>query len=413
MLSLEKAKEIMFDHLLDLLMFHQKVEPVPLWEAGGRVLAADIIAHEDVPAFDRSPVDGYALFSADTCAAAADNPITLTIIDTIAAGSYPYKMLLPGTAIKIFTGAPLPRKADCIIKKEETTEIAIDPGSAVIIKRPLSVGENISVKGEDIFCGESLFCRGSILSSAHMGILATLGIDPVPVIAKPQIGIFSTGNELVDLHDRLLFGQLRASNLYTLAEIIRQAGGIPVNLGITRDRVDDVLQVYEKAHQLKLPLIISTGGTASGDYDIIKDAMEATVSTRLFNKAAIRPGAPFVASVKDKQLLIGLSGNPAGAIVAMLLFVFPMISRLAGADKQLLSGEGKLTAPITRKSGMRGFFWGCCEEREGGLYVTPFETQYCGAITTYANSNCLIEVPQSKVNLAVDDIVVFWKLPNH
>ena len=146
-----------------------------------------------------------------------------------------------------------------------------------------------------------------------MAILATLGIEFVPVYKKPKIGIFSTGNELVEIHNKLQHGQLRVSNIYTLAEIVRQAGGIPVNLGVVKDQVNDVIKIYEKAHQLKLPIVVSTGGTASGDYDIIKDAMDLVAVTRLFNKIAIRPGAPVVVSVKEKQLLIGLSGNPAGA----------------------------------------------------------------------------------------------------
>ena len=411
MISLDEVEKTLIKCLNKTLIYHQKVESVPLWDAGERVLAADIIASEDVPAFDRSAVDGYALLSADTGAASEDSPISLTIIDTIAAGSYPYKRIIPGTAIKIFTGAPIPRDADCVIKKEETAEITLYSGNAIIINRSLTVGENISVKGGDISTGEFLFPRCSIISSAHMGVLASLGIDPVSVFARPEIGIFSTGNELIDLNENLQYGQLRASNLYTLAEIIRKAGGIPVNLGLVRDRVDDVVIRYEQAQRLKLPIVISTGGTASGDYDVITDAMKARKSTRLFDKAAIRPGAPFMASVKGNQLLIGLSGNPAGAIVSMLLYIFPLISRLAGTEKQLLSGRGRLTAPITRKGEQDSFLWGRFVEQAGELYVTPMENQFCCAIKTHANSNCLIEIPAGKVEFAVNDVVPFRKLP--
>lgn len=411
MISLEKAKKILDDFSQEALMASQKVESVPLWEAGGRILAADITAGEDAPAFSRSHVDGYALISTDTCEASPENPVTLKIIDTIAAGSYSTKKLLPGTAMKILTGAPLPLEADCIIKKEETGEVAVDSNPAVIIKRPVIAGENISRKGEDISAGDFLFSRGTTISSVHMEILATLGIDPVSVFARPRIGVFSTGNELVDVQKQLQFGQLRASNLYTLAEIVRQAGGVPVNLGVARDKVDNVLQIYEKAYQLKLPIVVSTGGTASGDFDVIKEAMEHTASVRLFNKVAMRPGAPFVASVRDSQLLIGLSGNPGGAIVAMLMIIYPIISRLAGASKHLLPGRGKLTAPIIRKGGLRGFFWGRYDEKGGLLYVTPFQNQFCGAIETHLNSNCLIEIPAGKVNLTENDCVDFWKLP--
>jgi len=413
LLSLENAKDILFNELERALLVPINVESVPLWEAGGRILAKDVVAQEDVPAFDRSPIDGYALIASDTIGAAVDHPATLKIIDTVAAGSYSKKMLVPGTAMKIFTGAPLPQGANCIIKKEEVTEARSKLGSLseVIIKRAVVRGEGIATKGEDISLGEPLFESGTVLTSAHMGILATLGIDPVPVFVKPQIGIFSTGNELVDVHKPPEHGQLRASNIYTLAEIIRQAGGIPVNLGVVKDRIEDVIQVYKKARQLGLPVVISTGGTASGDYDVIKEAMDGISTSRLFNKVAIRPGAPVVASIKKGQLLIGLSGNPAGAAVAMLLLVFPVISKLAGTKKPLEQSKGKLTTPIFRKGGLRGFLWACYYEQNGCLYAATFENQFCGAMKTHAKSNCLIEIPAGKVNLPAGDLVTIWKLP--
>ena len=413
MIPLEKARKILNDYLQQALTVFQKVESVPLWEAGGRILAEDIIAGEDAHAFNRSHVDGYALLSADTLAASGDNPLTLTIIDTIAAGSFSWKNIIPGTAMKIMTGAPLPPGADGIIKKEEIGEISSNPCTAIVVKRFVPAGENISIKGEDLSAGEFLLSRGSTIAPAQVEILATLGIDPVAVFARPQIGIFSTGDEVVELHNQLQPGQLRASNLYTLAEIIRQAGGIPVNLGIVRDRADDMLQVYAVAERLGLPMVLSTGGTASGDFDVIKAAMEQIGSIRLFNKVAMRPGAPFVASTRGNQLLIGLSGNPGGAIVALLMLLFPMISQLAGGNKCLLSGRGKLTEPITRQGGLRGFFWGRCDERGGWLHVTPFQNQFCGAIKIHANSNCLIEVPAGKVNLPAGDDVNIWHLPGY
>lgn len=410
MLLLENAKDILFKCMQEKLVHLKKVEAVPLWEAGGRVLAEDVTAGEDVPAFNRSPVDGFALLSSDTDSAAFDNPVTLKVIDTVAAGSCSLKKIVSGTAIKIFTGAPLPLEADCIIKKEEVTELKVDSGSVIVINTPVPTGKNIAKKGEDIPRGEFLFKSGKIISSSHLGILATLGFDPVHVFAKPKIGIFSTGNELVDVNTEKKYGQLRASNLYTLAEIIRQAGGIPVNLGVIPDRVDDILEVYNKAYQLELPIVISTGGTASGDFDVVKDAMEKTGSLRLFNKVAIRPGAPVVSSIKENQLLIGLSGNPAGAVVAMFIIIFQIISFLAGSNKQLLQSQGKLTVPVIRNSGLRGFLWGFYEEQKSQLYVTPLENQFCGAIKNYANSNCLIEIEEGKVDYSINDIVVIWKL---
>lgn len=407
MLSLEKAKEILLDKLHELGLDSKKVEYIPLWEAGGRVLAEDIIAKEDVPAFDRSPVDGYAILASDTSGATESNPAVLKVIDTIAAGNYSKKMLTPGTAMRIFTGAPLPQGATSIIKQEEVTVA----DSQIYIKRKVNAGEGVAVKGEDISTGEFLISAGTTIQPGHVGILASLGIDFVPVYKKPEIGIFSTGSELAEIDSQLQHGQLRVSNIYTLAEIIRQAGAIPVNLGVVKDRIEDVTKVYEKAKHLNLPIVISTGGTATGDYDLIKEAMDLVSSSRLFNKVAMRPGAPVIASVKEKQLLIGLSGNPAGAAVATYMVMLPVISKMTGAKKELEKKQAKLTKPFTRNGGLRGFLWANYYEQDGCLYVTPHENQFCGAIKTFSESNCLIETTGGKIRLNKEESVTIWKLP--
>ncbi|HHX87862.1 MAG TPA: molybdopterin molybdotransferase MoeA [Firmicutes bacterium] len=413
MRSLEDAQNILSKAALRLFSFPPNIELIPLWEAGGRVLAKEIKSREDVPAFDRSLVDGFALLASDTARATADYPVTLKIVDSIAAGTCSSKKLIPGTAMKIFTGAPLPEGADSVIKKEEVVEAVFGSGNdaVIMVNSAVAKGEGTALRGEDIVAGECMFAEGTVLTSAHMGVLATLGVEPVPVYTRPQVGVFSTGNELVDVRSQLKTGQLRVSNIYTLAEIIRQAGGIPVNLGVVKDRVESVLEVYAKTRRLGLPMVVSTGGTASGDYDVIKTAMDM-VAVRLFNKVAIRPGAPAVVSVREgEQLLIGLSGNPAGATVAMLLLIYPLIARLAGANRQLECVQGKLTKPLFRQGGVRGFLWANYCHQKAEVYVTPFENQYCGSIKTYANSNCLIEIPAGKVNLAANEPVTIWKLP--
>ncbi len=409
MLSLEDAGDILFDEVKRLAPHTRKVETVSLWEVGGRVLAQDIISGENVPAFDRSPIDGYALKASDTLGATEDNPIILKVMGSVAAGSNVKKELKPKTTMKIFTGAPLPQGADSIIRQEEVVE----DNSELFIKRVVTKEENVALRGEDISTGEFLLSGGTILRAVHMAILATLGIEFVPVYKKPEIGVFSTGSELVEIHNKLQHGQLRVSNIYTLAEIVRQAGGIPINLGIVRDRIEDVVEIYKKADKMKLPIVVSTGGTASGDYDIIKDAMDSVSISRLFNKVAVRPGAPVVVSAREKQLLIGLSGNPSGAAVAMLLLIFPIISKLAGIDRGLEQGKGKLLNPIRlrRRGRLRSFLWADFHEKNGCIYVNAHENQFCGAIKTQALSNCLVEIPGGKVSIEAGELVDIWKLP--
>lgn len=414
MLSLEEAKTILNIVAQKPPLIPLNTEQVPLWEAAGRVLSKEIISGRDVPAFNRSPVDGYALIAADTTGATADHPALLEVAGSVAAGSFSAIILTSGKTMKIFTGAPVPFGADCVIKKEQAGVSIAKVGNktAITIKKEITKGEGIAFKGEDIAAGEHMFTAGTILGPAHLGVLAALGIDPVPVYAQPQIGIFSTGDELVDVHSRLQPGKLRVSNIYTLAGIVRQAGGIPISLGVAKDRVENILKIYAKTCRLKLPVVISTGGTASGDYDVIKKAMDAVSSKRLFNKVAIRPGAPVVVSVsKTGQLLIGLSGNPAGAAVAMLMLIYPLIAKLAGTSRQLECVQGKLVKPLLRQGGLRGFLWANYTHRKDCLHVTPLKNQFCGAIKTYAKCNCLVEIPAGAIDAKPLDPVTVWKLP--
>ncbi len=409
MISFEKAQEILLNHEL-IAAYKNEVELAQLWEVGGRVLAESIDAGEDVPPFDRSPVDGYAVCAADTAKAAEDNIITLHVIDSIFAGTTTIKRLEPGKTMKIFTGAPLPDYADAIIKSEDVHKI-VSNGMVehISLIKPVSAGEQVAFKGEDIKAGQTLLRRNKLISPAHMGILATMGVDPVPVFKKPKIGIFSTGNELVPVESSAEHGQLRASNLYTLAGIVRLAGCEPVNLGITKDSVSEILEVYNKAKEMKIPLVISTGGTASGDKDLIKEAMIKFVSSRLFNKVAIRPGAPVVVSETEQQLLIGLSGNPAGSTVSALTLLLPVLSKLAGSVKELERVTASLITPIFRRGGLRAFQWGSCLETSQGLQVEQYDNQHCGAVKSFASSNCLIDVPAGRVEISAGDTVKILK----
>ena len=392
MILFAEAQKILRQEIERLRGNTNNVEQVSLWQAGGRILAETIVAAENIPAFDRSLVDGFALMAQDTVGAAAAQPIVLPVIGTVAAGSTTAEALKPRTAMRIFTGAPLPVGADCVIKEEK---VLLTEGK-IVIRTGIAPGEGISFKGEDIAQGEALLNCGKKLLPADLGVLATLGIDPVPVFKRPKVGIFSTGNELISVKSPLQPGKLRASNLYVLAELVRMAGGIPVNLGLVRDSEEEVAAVYAAAAERDLPLVLSTGGTASGAYDVVKAAMDKVTGGRIFDKVAMRPGAPVVVSAGHRQLLIGLSGNPAGAAVAMLVLIAPLIARLAGRENYLQRRQAVLTQPIVYRSGLRGFYWGQYEQQAGCIYVTPHANQYCASVKTYVESNCLIEIPTAQ-----------------
>lgn len=413
MLPLEEAQDIIYQLIVDKQKAEPKVEEVHINDAGGRLLAQDIVAHEPVPHFDRSPLDGYGIRAVDTHKASPDNPVTLRVIDETPAGHYSDLDLTAGTAVKLFTGAPLPAGGDAIIRYEEVTisQEIIDGQEfeTITIKGPVKVGQSVATLGEDIPLGQKVLSRGDRIRAGHVGILVSLGYQYVQVIARPKIAIFSTGDELIPVEEKISHGKIRASNLYTIAEMIRELGADPIIMGTAMDNLAEVQGKFETALASEADLIISTGGVSTGDYDVVKDAMKNVGAENVFWKVAIRPGAPVAVSVKDGKVLVGLSGNPAGAIVVALLLLAPVIAKLTGIPSPIIQRKAHISAPITRERGLRGFMWGSLQELDK-LYVDPLADQHCGIVKSYAFCDCLIEVPAGKVDIAIGDEINVWQL---
>jgi len=191
--------------------------------------------------------------------------------------------------------------------------------------------------------------------------------------------------------------------------MIRELGGIPIVLGTAADNLEQVKETFLTALATDADIIISTGGVSSGDYDIVKDAMKAIEAENVFWKVAIRPGAPVAVAKKGKQLIVGLSGNPAGAIVVALLLIAPVIAKLTGAPTPLVKEQAYISTNINRERGLRGFMWGKLQQSDI-LYAEPLADQHCGIVKSYAFCNCLIEIPGGKVNLLPGDPVTVWRI---
>ncbi len=304
-------------------------EEVDLEKAAGRILAEDIIAGENVPSFDRSPYDGYAFWADDTAGASEENPVTLRVLENIRAGQMPVHEVVPGTAIRLMTGAPVPAGADAVCKYEETSFT----DTSVTLKMTYRSGENVVTAGEDIRKGTLVLEKGYRIDSGVMGTLASLGVMQVPVYRKPLVGILSTGDEVVEAGEPVPPGKIRNSNRYTIASALQSIGMDTVHLGQVDDTVDAISERIRQGEQgtagRPCDVIISTGGVSVGDYDLVPAAMEACGYELLARGVAMKPGMACAYGV-GKGLMLGLSGNPASSLTNLQCVCFPALRKMTG-----------------------------------------------------------------------------------
>ncbi|HZH39782.1 MAG TPA: gephyrin-like molybdotransferase Glp [Gemmatimonadales bacterium] len=294
----------------------------PLTECRGLVLAEDVRASIDVPPWDNSAMDGYAARGADLQAGA-----TLRVIEVVAAGRFPTRTVGPGEATRLFTGAPVPTGADTVIRQEDTTA---GDGSVRIVVPPQQ-GRNVRKRGEDLPKGSTALARGTELTAARLGVLASVGEAEPLVHPAPRVALLATGDEVVALDRRaeILAGEkIASSNSYALSAAIRDAGGIPLDLGIAPDSTDAVKT--RLAAGSDVDLIITTAGVSVGDHDLVREAITALGGAIEFSRVRIRPGGPLNFGSLQGVPWIGLPGNPVSSLVTFELFARPAIRRLAG-----------------------------------------------------------------------------------
>ena len=299
-----------------------------LAEAAGHVLAEAVHAAEAVPRFANSAMDGYAVRAADVAGA----PVRLRVTGTAAAGDGPRAALLGGEAMRIMTGALLPPGADAVCMVERTK--AEDGGSAVLIEETVGPGTNVRYPGEDIPAGAEVFAAGTRLSPAHVGVLASLGIEAVLVRPRPTVGVLSTGDELAMRRDVLPPGKIRDANRPMLLAQLRADGFHGVDLGIGGDD-QDLLADRLRAGALQCDAVIATGGVSVGDHDVLKVALEKLGGTAMRSlEVAVKPGQHVaIASLDDQRVpAFGLPGNPVAALVTYELFVRPALRAMAGCQ---------------------------------------------------------------------------------
>lgn len=367
-------------------------EELKLTAALGRVLTEDIYADADIPGFDNSAMDGYAVRSIDTAGVAKNSPQLLEVIEDLKAGDTPKKALKEHQAIRIMTGAPIPKGADSVIMVEDTEKEK--PNKTRIFKE-VNFGENIRKAGEDIKKNELVIPKGTLLKPSYIGILASLGRAKVRVTRRPRVAILATGDEVVDVDKKLEPGKVRSSNTYTLYGQILKCGGIPKNLGIARDKPS---QLEKKIKQgLNCDLILTSGGVSVGDYDLVKDILAKIGTNIRFWKVAMRPGKPLAfGTIKDK-LIFGLPGNPVSSMVSFEIFVKPTILKMLGKkEDERKEVEAVLEEDIKKKSGFRYFLRANTQWQRGMYFTKTTGPQGSGILKSMALANSLIILPEDK-----------------
>ena len=339
------ARELLLNTVIPV-----ETECVPLSLCGGRVLAQDVIAEENIPAFDRSPYDGYAFRAADTAAASKEAPVTFRVLEEIPAGAVPTVTVTEGTAVKLLTGAPIPAGADAVTMYEKTTFTE----DSVTIYSPSRPGDNIVHTGEDVRKGTVLARQGDVIDPGIAGTLAAQGTAAPLVYRVPRVGILSTGSELTEAEETPGPGKIRNSNRHTLEAVLRVLGCEPVYLGLAGDSAEEICTLLKKglAH---CDAILSTGGVSVGDYDLTPEAMELAGAEILFRGVDMKPGMACAYGVCNGKLICGLSGNPASSLTNFYAVALPAIKKLAGRREflpleisvTLANGFGK-KSPKTR-----------------------------------------------------------------
>jgi molybdopterin molybdotransferase len=365
-------------------------EAIKLTDALGRVLAEDIHSDSDIPGFDNSAMDGYAVKSVDLKGASKNNPKVLEVIGDLKAGDMPKKALKEHQAIRIMTGAPIPKGADSVVMVEETRKIRND---TVEIFKEVEKGENVRRAGEDIRKGELVLRRGLPLKPAHIGIMASLGMVKVKVSRKPKVAVLATGDEVVDVGKKLKPGKIRSSNSYTLISQISQCGGTPKNLGIVGD---NPRQLENKLRTgMDCDVILTSGGVSVGDYDLVKDILAKMGTSIRFWKVAMRPGKPLVFGTIRGIPVFGLPGNPVSSMVSFEIFVRPAILKMSGQKDGLhQEAEAVLERAIEKKKGLRYFVRANTRWQQGKLVTAATGPQGSGILKSMALANSLIILPE-------------------
>ena len=363
------------------------VEYVQLREALGRFLSEDIMADQDVPAFNRSLYDGYAIRAEDT---RGELPAVFEVIGEIGAGDVFFGKVEASQAVRIMTGAQLPADCNAVVMLEHVESYIEDGRNYITVQEVIPYGDRVFFKGKEVQAGSCMVKKGTAITPGVVGLLATFGYSKVAVSKRPLVGVLATGSELLEVDEPLYPGKIRNSNSYMLVTQIERAGGEAVYLGIIEDDYEKSLSAVRAAIE-KVDVLITTGGVSVGDYDYMPDIYKSLGATVLFNKIAMRPGSVTTVAKRGKRLLFGLSGNPSACYIGFELFVRPVIRKSLGSKqmhpaciKAILTEDYPAPKAFTQLIRVKKFY------EDSRVMVSSVGLNLSGSITSLAGADALL-----------------------
>jgi molybdopterin molybdotransferase len=374
-------------------------ERVPLPEALGRVLAEDLVSQDDIPPFDNSAMDGYAVRAADTRGAGAASPVELRIAGESQAGSPAERGPESGEAVRISTGAMMPPGADSVVRVEDTD--ARD--GVVAVKAEVSPGKEIRRAGEDTRAGETVLEAGRRLGAAELAVAASVGVGEPLCARSPRVAVLVTGDELVDPGQPLADGQIHNTNGYALGAQIRDAGALPVANATVGDDYGATVAAIESA--LGADVAVTTGGVSVGPHDHVKPALEELGVEEVFWGVALRPGRPTWFGIREGKLVFGLPGNPVSAMITFHLFVRPALAALQGRTLPLERATATIDEDYAKEPGRAHVLRCRLELRDDGWHVRPTKQQGSHILTSMLEADALAYLETDRGDVAAGEHV--------
>jgi len=397
MLTINEALERVLSTVISL-----DVEQVPLEKAYNRILAQPMVSPINIPPWDNSAMDGYALLAADT----SEDFVELTINEVIGAGAVASKTVVAGTASAIMTGAPMPAGADSVVMIEKTNGAQ---SGTVVINGLATVGQNVRPMGGDIQEGSQIIQPGQKLTPAQVGVIASMGFATVPVYRKPVIALLTTGDEIIPPGQALKPGQIYSSNNAALVGVMLEAGAEVIDFGIVEDNLDVLVNKLSEA-ALQADLVVTTGGVSMGVYDFVKEAFVQLGNGVDFWKVKIKPGKPLAfgkieAAGKEKPLF-GLPGNPVSCMVNFHQFVAPWLAISLGQKRPYMAMiEAVIEHDLKIRSGRVQFIRVLVEKTATGWTAKSTGTQSSGALSSMALADGLMVLPADSSGVSAGETV--------
>ena len=386
------AKKEALKRILENTSPIERTEAVRFFESVNRVLASDIVAPCDLPYFDNSAMDGFAVLAGGTKGASQGNPSLLKIVGELKAGVAPEISLTKGTAIRIMTGAPLPQGADAVVMLEVTEE----KGEELKVFAEVIKGENVRRKGEDVKRGEIVLRKRKEIRSSEIGMLAGLGIETITVFRKPKVLIITTGDEIADIEEELPVGKIRDTNKWMLSTSLTNMGLTSVYLSKAKDNVASLKEQIGEAVARNVDMLLISGGVSVGKYDLVREVLDLFGFKEVFHKVAVKPGKPLLFGKVKDMVVFGLPGNPVSAMISFEVFVKPSLSRMMHKDCDSRVISAVLSEEIRKKPGRTHLFRVTVEKQNNVFYARPLKKQGSGMLSSLTEADGFIEIDMDK-----------------